>query len=184
MRCFIAIEIPQHAKARIFHEFENLKSKNLLRGNFVEKENLHLTLKFLGEITNEGIEKIKKELKEIKFKRFDCYIGKTGFFNDENHIKVIWVDLVSKELNELQKQIDKATFELKRDYKKFNSHITAVRVKSIIGKPSLIKEVKRIHFKNLDFEIKEFVLMKSELFSEGPKYKIIKKFELKNWNMD
>lgn len=182
MRCFIAIEISQHAKARIFHEFENLKSKNLLRGKFVEKENLHLTLKFLGEITNEEIEKIKRGLKEINFKRFDCYIGKIGFFNDKNHIKVIWVELVSNKLNELQKQIDKATFEIKRDYKKFNSHITTVRVKSVINKPLLIKEIKRIHFKNLDFEIKEFVLMKSELFPERSKYKIIKKFELKNRN--
>ena len=180
MRCFIAIEIPQHAKARIFHEFENLKSKNLLRGKFVEKENLHLTLKFLGEITNEEIEKIKKRLNEIKFKIFDCHIGKTDFFKDERFIKIIWVELISNELNELQKQIDKATFEIKRDDKKFESHLTAVRVKSVIDKPSLIKEVKKIHFKNLDFEIKEFVLMKSELFPEGPKHKIIEKFSYKN----
>jgi len=174
------MEIPQHVKARIFHEFENLKNKNLLRGKFVEKESLHLTLKFLGEITNEEIEKIKKGLRKIKFKKFDGYIGKTGFFNDEKHIKIIWVELISNELNELQKQIDKATFEIKRDSKKFDSHITTVRVKSIIDKPLLIKEVKRIHFKNLDFEIKDFFLMKSELFSEGPKHKVIEKFIYKN----
>ena len=182
MRCFIAIEIPQHIKARIFHEFENLKGKNLLRGKFVEKENFHLTLKFLGKITNEEIEKIKKGLREIKFKRFEGYIGKTGFFNDEKHIKLIWVDLVSNELNELQRQIDKATFVIKNDSKKFDSHLTAVRVKSVINELSLIKEVKRIHFKNLDFEIKEFVLMKSELYSEGPKYKVLDKFQLKKYN--
>jgi len=105
-------------------------------------------------------------------------LGKQVFFDNENHIRVIWVELVSRELNELQNQIDKATFGIKRDSKKFNSHVTTVRVKSVINKPSLIKEVKRIHFKNLDFEIKEFVLMKSELFSEGPKYKVLEKFEL------
>ena len=180
MRCFIAMEIPQHVKASIFHEFENLKNKNLLRGKFVEKENIHLTLKFLGTITNEKIEKIKRRLNEIKFKKFDCHIGKTGFFNNEKHIKIIWVELISNELNDLQKQIDKSTFVIKRDYKKFNSHITAVRVKSVIDRTLLIKEVKRIHFKNLDFEIKEFVLMKSELFSEGPKHKVIEKFSYKN----
>ena len=180
MRCFIAMETPQHVKASIFHEFENLKNKNLLRGKFVEKENIHLTLKFLGEITNEEIEKIKKRLNEIKFKIFDCCIGKIGFFKDEKYIKIIWVELVSNELNELQKQIDKATFKIKRDNKKFESHLTTVRVKSVIDKPRLIKEVKKIHFKNLDFEIKEFVLMKSELFSEGPKHKVIEKFSYKN----
>jgi len=179
MRCFIAIEFPEHIKARIFHEFENLKNKNLFRGKFIEKENLHLTLKFLGKITNEELEKIKKELKEIKFEKFDCYIGKTGFFNNEKYIRIIWVELISDKLNELQKQIDKATSEISRDSKKFDSHITTARVKSIINKQALIKEVKRIQFKNLDFEVKEFVLIKSELFSDGPKYKTIDKFESK-----
>lgn len=180
MRCFISIEIPEHIKARIFHEFENLQNKNLLRGKFVGKESLHLTLKFLGEITNEELEKIKKRLKEVKFERFGCHIGKTGFFNNEDHIRIIWVELVSEKLTELQKRINEAIPEISRYSKKFDSHITIVRVKSIIDKQSLVKEVKKIHFKNLDFEIKEFFLMKSELFPEGAKYKVIEKFGLKN----
>ena len=177
MKCFIAIEIPEHIRARIFHEFETLKSKNLFNGKFVEKENIHLTLKFFGNITNEKLKKIKENLKKIKFERFDCYVGKTGFFDNENHIKVIWVDLVSEKLNELQSEIDEAIPEIKNDFKKLNSHITTARVKSVHDQKGLIKEVKRIHFKNLEFEIKEFVLMKSELFREGPKYKVIEKFE-------
>ena len=177
MRCFIAIEFPEHIKARIFHEFENLKNKNLFNGKFVEKANIHLTLKFFGEITNEKLEEIKNKLKEIKFEKFECYIGKTGFFDNENHIRVIWVELVSEKLQELQKIINKKFPEMSSDYKKFNSHITTARVNSISRKGDLIKEVKRIHFKNLDFEVKEFVLIKSELFSDGPKYKVIEKFE-------
>ena len=179
MRCFIAIDLPEHVKAKIFHEFENLQNKNLLRGKFIEKENLHLTLKFLGGITNEELEEIKKRLKEVNFERFGCHVGKTGFFNDEDHIKVIWVELVSEKLNELQKKIDQATPGIVRDYKKFNSHVTTTRVKSIINKRGLVEEIKKIHFKNLDFEIKEFFLMKSELFPEGSKYKIIEKFKAK-----
>ena len=63
MRCFIDIEISDHIKSKIFHEFENLQTKNLFSGKFVEKENLHLTLKFLGDLTNEGLEKIKNRLR-------------------------------------------------------------------------------------------------------------------------
>ena len=180
MRCFISIEIPEHAKSRVFHEFENLKTKNLFKGKFVEKENLHLTLKFLGKITNEELEEIKKRLKEIKFEKFDCHVGKTGFFKNKSHIKVIWVELISKNLKELQKKINKTTLDFLTDNKKFNSHLTIARVKSIPDKSRLINEVKKIHFKKLGFEINEFVLMKSELFPEGPKYKIIEKFKLKN----
>jgi len=179
MRVFLAVELPEHAKSKVFHQFENLRKKNLFNGKFVEKQNLHLTLKFFGEITEEKIEKIKKTLKEINFKSFSCEIGKTGFFDDEKHIKVIWVDLISDKLNEIQKEIAKKFPEFYED-KGFSSHITLARVKSIINKEELIKEVKKINFKKLDFSVKEVVLMKSGLFREGPKYKIIERFKLKN----
>ena len=60
MRTFVAIELPEDVRAKIFHAFEKLKSFNVLRGKFVEKDNLHLTLKFLGELTEKQITDVKK----------------------------------------------------------------------------------------------------------------------------
>jgi len=179
MRVFIAIELPEHVKSKVFHQFENLQKKNLFKGKFVEKENLHLTLKFFGEITNEKIEEIKKELNEINLESFSCDVGKTGVFDNEKYIKVIWVELISKKLKELQEKINKKFPEFYDD-KEFSSHITLSRVKSVSKKEELVKEIKKINFKKLDFEVNEFVLMKSELFREGPKYKIIERFRLRN----
>ena len=76
MRVFIAINLPEDIKAKVFHEFEIVQNSGLVTGNFVEKENLHLSLKFLGEVSEEEIEKIKKKLSEIKFKKLDVEIGK------------------------------------------------------------------------------------------------------------
>ncbi|MCK5149756.1 RNA 2',3'-cyclic phosphodiesterase [Candidatus Pacearchaeota archaeon] len=177
MRVFIAIDLPEHVKAKIFHEFENLRTKNLFNGKFVEKDNLHLTLKFLGEINEEKIEEIKSKLKELKFEKFDCEIGKTGFFHDKNHIKVIWVELVSEKIKELQQQIDRLFPEILVD-KEFSFHITTARVKFVEYRENLVKEVEKIHFKNLDFEVDEFVLIKSELMRQGPVYKILQKCSL------
>ncbi|MAG79019.1 RNA 2',3'-cyclic phosphodiesterase [Candidatus Pacearchaeota archaeon] len=178
MRCFIAIKLSEHVKSKVFHEFENLQKKNLFRGKFVEKGNLHLTLKFLGSISEEEIEETKKKLSEIKFEKFNCKIGKTGVFDNESHIKVIWVDLISDKIEELQKQVSNKFLEYPSDFKKFNSHITTTRVKFIINKEKLIEEIKKINFKNLDFDVNEFVLMKSELTREGPKYKVLERFKL------
>lgn len=177
MRCFIAIDLPEHAKAKIFHAFETLQDKNLFHGKFVEKENLHLTLKFLGNISEEKMEEVREKLREIKFEKFDCEIGKAGVFG-ENYVKVIWVDLLSDKLKELQKQITDNFPEIPSDYKEFSSHITTARVISVPDREKLIEEIKKINFKKLDFEVGEFVLMKSELVRGGPKYKTIEKFRL------
>jgi 2'-5' RNA ligase len=60
---------------------QNMKKKNFFYGKFTEPENLHLTLKFLGEIQESKVHEIQKKLKEIKFKIFDASLGEIGFFS-------------------------------------------------------------------------------------------------------
>jgi 2'-5' RNA ligase len=178
MRCFIAIDLPDEIKSRIFHEFEKLP-KSLFKGKITKKENLHLTLKFLGDITKDEVEKIKSRLKETKLEKFNCKIGKTGFF-DENHARILWVELESNsnQLHNLQKLIEEKLPEFRVDNKEFNSHITTARIKSTTNKEMFLKEIKKIHFKDLEFEITNFYLMKSELKREGANYKVIEKYSL------
>jgi len=179
MRVFIAINLPEDIKAKVFHEFEIVQNSGLVTGNFVEKENLHLSLKFLGEVSEEEIEKIKKKLSEIKFKKLDVEIGKIGFFPDENYIRVIWVDLIADELKKLNELVEKAMFALGfNEEKDFTSHITIARIKSIKNKDLLHEKLKKIKLKKLSFKINKFSLIKSELTPRGPVYKIIKEFEL------
>jgi len=178
MRVFIAIDLPENIKSKIFHKIENLQEKNLLKGKFVEKENLHLTLKFFGEVTSEQAEKIKQKLNEIKFEKFNCTVGKTGVFDNSQYVKIIWLELISDKFEDLQKEIINVFPEFPADSKKFNSHITLVRVKSVFNKENLFKELKKINLKKEIFEIKEFVLMKSELTRQGAKYKIIERYNL------
>ena len=58
MRCFIALDLPREAIKRIEEIQELIKKKNLFAGKFTESDNLHLTLKFLGEISEEQIREI------------------------------------------------------------------------------------------------------------------------------
>ena len=181
MRCFISIDLPEHVKSEVFHRFENLYGRNFFKGKLTEKENLHLTLNFLGNIENEQIEEIKKELRQVKFGKFSCKIGKAGFFDNEDHVRIIWVELLSEgdKLNVLQKKISEILSEFKTDDKEFSSHITVARVKIVTDKKNLIKEMKNIHFKNLDFETDKFSLMKSELMRQGPEHRTLEEFKLK-----
>jgi RNA 2',3'-cyclic 3'-phosphodiesterase len=175
MRCFIAIDLPSHIKSRIFHKFEILFGKRLFKGKNCMKDSLHLTLKFLGEVTEEQIKKIDEDLKKIKLSKFDCSIGKVGIFDNEDNIKIIWVNLIAEEIFKLQKQVAK---NFKREDMGFHPHITTSRVVEVVNKNALLKELRNINFKKLDFEVGEFLLMKSEITKEGLKYKVLKRYAL------
>jgi len=173
MRCFVAIELPEKIRGGLYGKSSELYKKNLFKGKITEKENLHLTLKFLGEISEEKIEEVKKKLKEIKLKRFEVSLKEFGVFN-ENFVRIIWIHLSGAE--ELQKEIDSKLENLIEQERRFMSHITIARVKSCDRK-KLIEEVKKMSLEG-EFYVESFELVCSELTESGPIYTILEKFKL------
>ena len=172
MRIFIAIDLPEDVKEEI------KKIQNILpdfSGKKTELQNLHLTLKFLGEIEEDTLEKVKNKLKEIKFKKFKAKLSKIGVFN-ENFIKIIWVKL--ENCDELQKEIDKKLADLFKEEERFMSHVTIARVKSIRNKKKFLEELKKIKTKEVEFEVEEFKLKESRLRDQGSEYKDLEIYKL------
>ena len=93
-RCFIAIDLPREAINSIKDIQKLLKKQSLFNGKFTETENLHLTLKFLGEIDEEKIGGIKKKLREIKFDEFLQF----GFNKLSTEDKLKWLETVIKDV--------------------------------------------------------------------------------------
>ena len=176
-RCFIALDLPREAIDEIREIQGAISKKNLFAGKSTEVENLHLTLKFLGEIDEEKIEKVKERLKKIKLSDFEASLGGVGVFS-ERFIRIIWIELSGKEVFDLQKKIDESLSGLFEPEARFMSHITIARVKSVKDKKSLLDYVKKIRLKNFKFKINEFSLKKSELLFEGPHYENLGKYVL------
>ena len=144
---------------------------------FTESENLHLTLKFLGEIEEEKVEEVKKLLKKIKQEEFEVSLGELGtFINRYNSI--LWIKLNGKEIWDLQKKIDESLKNIFPIEERFMSHITLARMKKINDKKIFLEYVKNLKHRVVKFKIKEFILKKSELKPEGPVYSNIEKYEL------
>ena len=180
IRCFISLDLPREAINHIKEIQRLIKKRNLFIGKFTEPENLHLTLKFLREIDEKMIEKIKERLSKINFKNFEANLGEVGVFSSRysSYIKVIWIKLNGKGVFDLQKQIDECLKDLFEPEFRFMSHITIARVRKVFDKRILVEYLKKIKTKKIRFEIDKFFLKKSELFSEGPVYKDMESYGL------
>jgi len=176
MRLFIAIKIPQEIKDNLSVVQEQIRN-DTAKIKWVNKEQMHLTLKFLGEVQPNITEKVKKELKKINFEPFSVYLDSIGIFPSEDYIRVIWVGLKPEDtINELRNGIDESLKEFFPRQKNFNVHLTLGRVKFVKDKDKFIKNLRKIKIENKKINVNGFKLMKSTLSQKGPIYEEISSY--------
>lgn len=168
-RCFISINVSEEVKKEIKKVQDELPE---FVGKKTEIENLHLTLKFLGEIDEEKVEEVRKKLREIKIKKFETKIDSVGMFG----FKIIWLHLIG--CDELQKEIDESLKGLFKPEKRFMSHLTIARVKKVEDKKRFLDDLRKIKVPEVKFIVDKFCLMESVLGSNGPTYTVIKEYDL------
>jgi RNA 2',3'-cyclic 3'-phosphodiesterase len=169
MRLFVAIELP----GNINEYLQKLQKRiDTSCGKFTLTRDIHLTLKFLGDVPECRVDNIKKELASIRFISIKLELSDMGIFPNRKYAKVIWVGLKEDpEINKLQIDIDNKMQNLgfSRD-RRFHPHLTLVRVKFISNEEQFWKNIDSIKTENKRFEANEFALFKSTLTSQGPIY--------------
>ena len=181
MRCFIAVDVANPLVGPFIDELSELGAG--LRP--VKAENVHLTLKFLGEVSEEKIERIKDALDVslAGFRAFETTLHGTGAFPSTNYMRVVWIGMQKNRdrIIEMQKAIDENLAPLGFDLeKKFHPHLTVARVKSQKGKGRLkafITKNQEREFGNL--MVGAVLLKKSVLSPKGPTYTTIDEVKLK-----
>ncbi len=185
MRCFIAIDIPENIKDAIagFIEKYGLNLKGI---RWIPAENVHLTLKFLGDIKEDLIPEIQKRLALIctRIDVFNINIRGAGAFPNLKYPNVLWIGIDESEgLRRLYEDIEESMSDLgfEKEDRKFSPHLTIGRVKDRKGIEPVIKRL--YTFKDTFFgsiEVKEVLLMRSVLKPSGAEYSKIAGFKLKN----
>jgi RNA 2',3'-cyclic 3'-phosphodiesterase len=177
-RTFMCVTFPDDVIKEIAR-IQELVLKKKFTGKVTELENLHLTLKFLGEINEETLKKIEQTLNEIKLKPFQAKLGTIGTFSHHKQPRIVWVKVDGKGMYELQRAIDNALVKIDvAPEVRFMSHLTLARIKYIKDAQELYDHLKTIKAKPIRFEIQEFKLMKSELNNMGPRYTELKTYKL------
>lgn len=185
MRCFIAIDLTAEVKEAIRGVIE--KTGQCERGvRWVPPDNIHLTLKFLGEVKEDLIPEIAKKLTSIcaGHETFSIKIKGTGAFPNYRNPNVLWVGIdYSSQLERLFSAIDGGMSDLgfAKETRKFAPHLTLGRVKDKRGIEPVIRELSQ--FKDTFFgivNVNEVLLMKSVLKPSGAEYSKVAVFKLEH----
>ena len=177
MRTFISIDIP--LTDTIGEVLNEMKRADNVRP--VPKEQIHLTLKFLGDQDERKVEKLCSSLKETLngTEPFDIVVEGAGAFPDMRHPKVVWLGVKDPEsLIGLAEKVDSAVKEmkLKSDDKKFSPHITIGRVNGRAELDDFFSRHKGIEF--CSFCCDHVDVMKSVLTPKGAIHSVVERLEL------
>ena len=187
MRTFIALELSSQLRESLGALIRDLKGPRGIKGRWVPPENIHLTLRFLGEIREDQVEAIGDLLEAVARDTmpFSMSLEGLGAFPSSFRPRVLWVG-VKKGLEVLEKiynQLEEGLFKLgfPPNDKAFKPHLTLARFKN----PDL--EVRRrVHAACRDMvdrpwgemEVKAIVLYESILSPQGAKYRKVKEVPL------
>lgn len=172
MRAFIAIDLPISIKNKISRIQSHLKTSDI-SAKWVKPENIHLTLKFLGNIKEPQIGQVKDTIRETAslLKPFEVSFNNFGVFPNPKKPKVFFISLTEE--NALKKIADILENKLEKfGFKKenrFKAHITLARIKNATNIINLVKEITNISFIK-SFAIQEIILFRSTLTQLGPTY--------------
>ena len=175
MRTFIAIDIPENIKDSIELYVSPLKGERA-KITWVKSGNVHITLKFLGEIPEEKVPEIYKCLEKcVKgLKPFEVEITGAGGFPDMRRPRIIWVGLKkgTDELKKLANSIDDelSNLDFEKEKRGFKPHLTIGRVKYINDISGFIDKMSRLKFEGGTFTADEIFIIKSELKPTGAVY--------------
>jgi 2'-5' RNA ligase len=129
MRLFVALDIDEDVRSRIARFLDGVRGF-APEARWVRPESLHVTLKFIGEKSDDEVEKIKRGLEAISADAFEMNIRGYGFFPGARAPRVFWVGIeAGARLSSLAALVDGklATINIPKEEHAFNPHLTLAR---------------------------------------------------------
>ncbi|MEW6211594.1 MAG: RNA 2',3'-cyclic phosphodiesterase [Acidobacteriota bacterium] len=185
VRTFICIEIPASIRRRIEELQRALRSADA-QASWVRVANIHLTLKFLGDVERSRIERVIRAVEgaALEIDPFEIEVGGAGSFPSLKRPRVLWVGLtrVADELKRLHREIENrlAGSGFARDEKKFSPHLTIARLRSERNAARVAERLIETGFPSESFTAREVIVMRSELSAGGSIYTPLAAIKLGN----
>jgi len=185
MRCFIAVALPAAVRKLLVQVQEALRRADA-HVKWVEEENLHLSLKFLGDLDEDAVSTLKGTLsiEALRWPSMNLAYEGVGTFPDRGLPRVVWAGCTGdlEKLAALAGAVERCAEQVgvPRERHPFAAHLTLGRVKSDRNAKRLMSAIdnqRRVPLGN--DTVKEFVLYRSTLTDKGPTYEVLAAFPLK-----
>lgn len=179
LRAFIAVTLPDHVKKSLGRLQSQLKEFDI-RMKYTDPENIHLTLKFLGDIRAEDVETIGEKLSGVTagFAPMELFAKGMGVFPGIRRARVLWAGVSgeTEALGRLQQDVEEAMADIgfEQENRRFAGHLTLGRFKGR-GDPALLADAIRElgDFASEPFVADSLELFESTLTPNGPVYRIL-----------
>ena len=180
MRAFIAIELPENIRTALRRRQALFRSASP-EARWTQTEGIHLTLKFLGEVSDQKVREVCDSLKKLgRFEAFAIGLKEFGFFPDARRPRVFWVGVeAAPNLSRLAEQVEEATRAagFAREERAFRPHLTLARFRVPQPQPALQALLAQQGEQELGtFEVSEFFLFESKLSPQGAQYRKVERF--------
>ena len=175
IRSFLAFDIEDQKIIKRLTHVQAMLTKTGADLKLVKPENIHLTIRFLGDIHPPMVDAIHEEMKQISFSPFQVQLEGLGAFPKPNYPRVVWAGIRkgTEELKDVFKQLEPRLrgLGITPDNKGFSPHLTIARVRSGRNKAKLAEllfELDDYEFGTINAECLR--LKKSDLTPRGPIY--------------
>jgi 2'-5' RNA ligase len=184
-RMFCAVELSPGVREQLHEHIVQLrKAVPDATVSWSRVENIHLTLKFFGDVALDQIPSISEAATRAvkEFSSFQIGIGNTGVFPKPNRPQVLWIGVSdpSGKLSALQQRIENECEALgfQKEGRTYRPHLTIGRIRKLEGAKPLAEAHLEIPFPTAEITLKELVVFRSELSSKGSKYTPISRHSL------
>ena len=176
IRLFIAIDIPESIKIEV-----GTMGRAIPNARAVPIDQLHLTLKFIGEVEGSRFLDIREALQEIRLAKFSLALKGVGVFAPRGTPRILWAGVEPTQPTvKLRNTIEKtlAAIDIPRDKKKFTPHLTLARLNNCPGNRLHQFLAGNAFFQSSEFGIESFHLYKSQLTRKGALHTLASSYQL------
>jgi 2'-5' RNA ligase len=183
-RVFCAIEIPEPVRQNVLQHIASLKEAVPdAKASWGRDANLHLTLKFLGEIPQSSVADISTAASRAVagLEPFSIRLEQTGVFPKQGQPRVLWIGLNdSGKLGELHARLEdeSANVGFAKDSRPFHPHLTVARLRQPRHARTLAATHRESEFEPAEIAVAELLVIRSELSSQGSKYTVVSRHPL------
>ena len=176
-RVFCAVELPDEVHARLEDHVVRLRKEVPdATASWSRVENIHLTLKFFGNVEIDRIPRISEAAQRAvkQFSKFQIVIGDTGVFPRPSRAQVLWIGVSdpSGKLSALQQSLENecAAEGFEKEDRAYRPHLTIARVRKPEGARRLADAHLAMKFEPAPIDVTEVIVFRSELSSKGSRY--------------